>query len=292
MKYLNSPLSKICFGCEALGGKDWGKFNFKELESAIERSLELGVNFFDTADVYGLGLSEKRLSKILGSRRFENIIATKGGVQWKNQKKGRAKTRFNSSESYIQSAVEDSLRRLKLDVIPIYYIHWPDPLTDISKTFECLEKLRDQGKILEIGCSNFSVGQIHLASEVSELSLLQLPLNLLTGGVSDELSKICEKKKLRIIAYNSLASGLLTGKFNSSTEFSSNDRRSRLEIFNGKNLAESLDRIEVYKEQARKKNMSLTQYSIKWASDNDFVDSVIVGIKTKLQADENLSILN
>ena len=119
MEYSKSKFSKICFGCEALGGMDWGEVNLKDLEDAINVAIDLGVNFFDTADVYGLGLSEKRLSQILGQRRLDMIIGTKGGIQWTESTKGRAKTRFNSSPEYIETCVEESLKRLKLEIIPI-----------------------------------------------------------------------------------------------------------------------------------------------------------------------------
>jgi len=282
-------VSKICFGCEALGGQDWGKVNLKEIEFALERALDLGVNFLDTADVYGLGLSEKRIAKILGPRRFDVIIATKGGVEWHKRTKGRARTSFNSSVSHIRKSVENSLDRLKLETIPIYYIHWPDPNTEIKATFELLSRLQLEGKIGKIGCSNFSIDQIREASEVSDLSIIQMPINLLIGELSESYKTLCKDNKLSIVAYNSLASGMLTGKFSKDSTFFNNDRRSRLPLFQGKKFKSSLESVAKLESKAKKEGITLSQYAIKWTLNNDFVKSVIVGIKNSDQAEENIS---
>src|SRR6185312_8099008 len=132
-----TALSRICFGCEPLGGMDWGEVDFNAVASAVERALELGVNFFDTAAVYGLGLSEERLAAILGRRRHDVVIATKGGLAWKIGRPGsRAIVSRDSSLPCLRHGVEASLRRLQLDRIPVYYIHWPDPNTEIRHAFE------------------------------------------------------------------------------------------------------------------------------------------------------------
>jgi aryl-alcohol dehydrogenase-like predicted oxidoreductase len=150
-------ISRLCFGCEPLGGIDWGVVDVAGIGSAIDRALDLGIDFFDTADVYGLGLSEERLSQTLGHRRHDVVIATKGGVSWSTPtSQSRASITRDSSPSYLRTAVENSLRRLRLDVLPIYYVHWPDPSTPIEATFAELEKLRTEGKIGSLGCSNYS----------------------------------------------------------------------------------------------------------------------------------------
>ena len=160
-------VSRIAFGCEQLGGYDWGKVNEKEAIAAVNRALDLGVNFFDTADVYGLGRSEENLAKALGSRRHEVIIATKAGVNWEIEPRGgRARTFLDSSPKRIVEAVECSLRRLKLDSIPLYQVHWPDQAVPVSDTMEALIKCQDQGKIQHIGYANITHTELSDAVEI------------------------------------------------------------------------------------------------------------------------------
>ncbi len=287
-----SLVSSICFGCEALGGIDWGTFKLKEIENAIEKSIDLGLNFFDTADIYGLGLSEKRLSRILGSRRHDKFIATKGGVSWSNQSGSRAKTALNSDPEYIKEAIEQSLKRLKLDSLDLYYIHWPDKSTAISETFSLLQKLKDDGKIRHIGCSNFDEIQILEASKFSEVSFAQMPINLIQSPPNLKLLKTCKRLGINVVAYNVLASGLLTGKFNSNSTFSKNDRRARTKLYKGQLFKEKLKEIETIELKAAQYNKTLTQYSINWVLENKLISFAITGIKNTEQAIENLSAIN
>ena len=288
MKYSEKKISRLCYGCEALGGKDWGKFDLFALQEGIEKSIDLGLNFFDTADVYGLGLSEKRLSKILGPRRHDFIIGTKGGIQWKETSNSRAKTFKNSSPDYIHECVNKSLKRLKIDVIPVYYIHWPDPKTRISQTFEVLQKLVDQGKIKYLGCSNFNLNQIKEASQVAKISFIQMPVNILNSPLPPSYSEFCKTQSIKIVAYNTLASGLLSGKYNANSTFSKNDRRSRLDDFKKNNLRTVEGELNKLKHKAHKEDLSLAQYSIKIILKDLNIESAIVGIKNKDQAIENL----
>ena len=125
-------ISPICFGCEPLGGTDWGDINVGDIENAIHKALDLGINFFDTAGVYGLGLSEERLSKILGNRRNDVIIATKGGLTWKESQLDRSVVIKDSSPLAIKKDIECSLRRLRLETLPIFFVHWPDINTQLK----------------------------------------------------------------------------------------------------------------------------------------------------------------
>lgn len=281
-------MSKICFGCEPLGGADWGDVDVSAIASAVERALELGVNFFDTADVYGLGLSEIRLSKILGPRRHEVMIATKGGLSWKNSTSGgRATILKDSSPNYLCGAVEASLRRLRLDRLPVYFIHWPDPDTDIRITFECLARLQEAGKIGLIGCSNFNTEQLHLACEVADVALVQLPVNILGEDLDSDLLKAVQEKYIGVIAYNVLANGLLTGKYGPHYRFPENDRRSRLPLFQGNAYRHALQRVNDIAIAACVEGLTCAQYSIAKVVQRPEVTSAILGIKNRAQIDEN-----
>lgn len=285
-------VSRICFGCEPLGGSDWGRVEFADISSAVERALELGINFFDTADVYGLGLSELRLSEILGSRRHDVLIATKGGLSWQaGMSSERASIRRNSSPKYLQGAVEASLRRLRLDRLPIYFIHWPDPNTDIRATFECLTDLKDAGKIGWIGCSNFSVEQVRLASQVSNVSFVQLPMNILGEQMEVDMQLLTQEKDIDVVAYNVLANGLLTGKYGPNACFPKDDRRSRLPLFQGDAYRYALAEVQEFSTVAKANGLTCAQYAIAKVLRYPQVTSTILGIKNRQQIEENGAIL-
>lgn len=283
-------VSRICFGCEPLGGADWGQVSVPDIASAIDRALELGVNFFDTADVYGLGMSEARLSEILGVRRHDVVIATKGGLSWQAVAAGeRASISRDSSPSYLRTAVEASLRRLRIDCLPVYFVHWPDPHIEIRDTFECLSRLRDEGKIAHIGCSNFSAAQVRTASEVSRVSFVQLPVNLLGEDVEPEMAKLAKEKAIAVVAYNVLANGLLTGKYNASSQFARDDRRSRLPLFQGETYRSALEKVARISVMAKAENLTCAQYAISSVLQRSGVVSAILGVKNREQIEENYS---
>ncbi len=273
----------MCFGCEALGGTDWGEVNIAEIEQAIEVALDLGVNFFDTASVYGLTLSEKRLAKILGPRKHEVYIATKGGLSWTTSSNGRAKVTKDSSPRSISAGVFGILKRMGLDRIPIYYIHWPDPKIPLEATFAVLQELKDEGLIGEIGCSNFDVKQIDIAMKYAEIKYVQSPLNIFADTRNEALTSFCTDHNLYFVAYNVLGSGMLTGKFDHNSTFAANDRRSRLAEFAGKKYVARLQEIRQYEEQASLLNLTLLEYALKWAFGQPSVASVITGIKSSDQ---------
>ena len=282
-------LSPICFGCEPLGGTDWGDVNMGDMKKAIYTALDLGVNFFDTAGVYGLGLSEKRLSNILGSHRHDMIIATKGGLSWKSNSSGRAAVVKDSSPSAIRRDVENSLKRLRLESLPIFFVHWPDNNTLVRETFFELMKLKSDGKIQSIGCSNFSAGQIQEACSVAQVDYIQIAVNILSGFPDERISNVCAQNEIKIIAYNVLANGLLTGKFDKNSKFPKHDRRSRLPLFRGEEYYKILDQIEKLKIIAKADNKSVLQHSINWVLKQNNISSAILGIKSSNQIADNWS---
>ena len=286
-------LSPICFGCEPLGGTDSGDVDLSEIKKAIYKALDLGVNFFDTAGAYGLGLSEERLSKILGNRRHDVVIATKGGLSWKESSPVRSVVVKDSSPAAIRRDVDSSLSRLRLECLPIFFIHWPDNNIPIQDTFNELLKIQNEGKIKSIGCSNFSAQQLRAACNISQVDYVQLPTNLLSGEIDSEVSNICTKNKIKVIAYNILENGLLAGKLDKDTNFPENDRRSRLPLFKGIEFINALNKVEELKIKAVENNSNLLQYSINWVLMQKNIASVIIGIKNRKQIEENcFAILN
>jgi len=292
MEYKNLGLtdlkiSYIGFGGDPIGGHGWGKVKDKDSIAAIHKALELGINFFDTADIYGLGHSEKILSKALGKHRKKVIIATKLGLKWNHETKI---TQRDLSPEHIINAVEGSLRRLRIDRIPLYQIHYPDPKTLIQKTMEVLEKLKKAGKIQYIGCSNFLDKLIDESQKYGRLESLQTSYNILDRKGEKTLFGTCHKFKMSILAYGPLAQGLLTGKYGPNTKFAPNDRRSRqtYKNFHGKRFEASLMILEKIKKIAAKYNKTCTQVALRWILGNPSITTIIVGAKTPEQIEQNV----
>lgn len=283
-------ISCLGFGGCPIGGYGWGEVKDEDSIAAIHRALELGINFFDTADIYGLGHSEEVLSKGLGEYRKKVIISAKVGVRW-DEREG--KSFYDLSPEYIREALEKSLNRLKIDCIPLYQIHYPDPKTPISETIEALKKLQKEGKIKHIGCSNFSPELIDESQKYGRLESLQASYNVLDRGIENFLIPICQEWKMSIFAYGPLAQGLLTGKYDLRTKFSEDDRRSREEYknFHGKRFEANLAVVDKLKETALKYKKTPVQIAIRWILDNPFITNVILGIKKPEEIEENIGAL-
>lgn len=282
-------VSRLGFGAEPLGGTDWGQVDEKLAMSAVSRAVDLGINFFDTADVYGLGRSEELLSKALGHRRHDVIIASKFGVNWKEVPNGgRAKTFFDSKPNRVVEALENSLRRLRVDVIPLYFIHWPDPKTPLAKTLSALVKCQEAGKIKHIGVSNFTVDQIRQANEIANIAAVQLQYNLIERGAEQRLLPCCKELGLSVLAYGPLAQGLLTGKYDTNTRFAPDDRRHRLPHFQGEQLKKNLSIVSRQGKVGELYHKSTTQVAIRWILENPAISCAIVGAKSPLQIEHNV----
>ena len=279
MEYLtlkNSDLtvSRLALGGCPLGGYGWGETEVSELEGAVYTALDSGINFFDTADTYGLGQSELLLGKVLESRRKDVVINTKFGVR-----AGSGKTFYDNSPEWIRTALEASLRRLKTDYIDIYTIHYRDGITPISVVVETLEELQRKGYIRYFGLSN-----IH-RDELEELE----PYADKFVSFQDEYSLACRKNEADILdiskrlnmtplSWGSLGQGILTGKFSAdNTAFASNDRRSRdvYVNFHGEKLEKNLQIVEYMRKIAEKYGKPVSAVAIRFIL--DFIpDSVVL----------------
>ena len=285
-------ISKIGFGCGPLGGVDWGAFDEKQTMSAVSKALDLGINHFDTADVYGLGRSEELLSKALGSRRKNVVIATKFGVNWsQDYYGGRARTFYDSSTSRITEALENSLRRLQLDSIPLYYIHWPDPNTPFSDTMEALIRCQESGKVQHIGLSNFSSSQIKKIHKDLHVDVVQAQYSLIDRAAEKELLLLSEQLGLNIITYGALAQGLLTGKYKGDTKFGDDDCRQKLRHFHGDDFEQHSHVIDKLVTMSNKYGVSVAQIALRWVLENPYISCAIAGIKTIEQIVDNAASL-
>jgi aryl-alcohol dehydrogenase-like predicted oxidoreductase len=274
-------VSRICFGCWAIGGWWWGSVDDGESIAAIHAALEDGINFFDTADVYGGGRSEKVLGKALeGSD--DAIVATKGAVQFDD----RGETGRSNEAKYLKRACEDSLKRLKRETIDLYQIHWPDGQTPIDVAVEALQQLKDEGKVRHYGLSNFPLKDLEIALDTARYESIQPRYNLLHREIEEEILPFCEDNEIGVLAYSPLASGLLTGKFTPDWRFEEGDHRSEHPDFVGKEFERNLRVAEILKEYAEKNECTVTQLAISWVLANPAVTCAICGAKRDMQVDE------
>lgn len=287
------PLSKLTFGCEPLGGTDWGKIDISEIRKSIEFAFDHGINAFDVADVYGLGNAEMELSKALGLKIKEAFVITKFGVRWEyNENGNRASTYKDSSPKYMIQALESSLRRLKLDCIPLYFIHWPDNNTKLDETIEALEKVKSEGKISNYGISNFFNFENETLFRKYKISAFQGPLNLIDFKRAINIFNSAKKAGVTTFSYGPLAQGLLTGKFNQFTKFEVDDRRSRLPHFQLGEWDSNNKILEILSSISHNYNKSISQIAIRWIIDNCNIDSVIIGAKNISQVRSNIETIN
>ncbi|BCV20674.1 aldo/keto reductase [Moorella sp. Hama-1] len=280
-------------GCEILGGRDWGKIDEHLASNAVLRALDYGVNTFDTADVYGLGRSEQELSRILGVRRHDVVIITKCGVRWAENPAGeRAKTWYDSSPEYVVRSIENSLRRLRIECIPLYLVHWPDPNTPIDMTLDALVRCQEAGKIRYFGLSNFPGVKVMEANRICKLGAIEILYNLVNRECETDVLPIAQALGLGVLAYGALAQGLLTGKYTRTSVFDQTDRRHRLWHFSpeawpvNQRLLKRLSRV------AASYGKTLAQIAIRWVLDQPGVTAAIVGAKSPEQVDANVGALH
>lgn len=280
-------ISRIGFGCWAIGGYGYGNVNDDESIKAIRTALDMGVNFFDTADIYGFGHSEKILAKALGSERNKVITATKFGLS--RDKNGNIYK--DCSPQRIRKKLEHSLKRLKIDSIPIYQIHWHDGKTPLASIIEVLEKFREEGKIRHIGCCNFSTKLLFEINKTGRIELLQCEHNILQD-LNLDVIKYAEKFKVSIVTYNVLLRGFFYGKYNFASKFDDKDTRKKDKNFYGETLKSNLAILEKLKQIGIKYNKSTGQIAIRMVLDNPGITSAIIGAKTKEQVQENVLALD
>lgn len=202
-------VSLLGYGAWALGKKGWPDVDEREARNALETCLEHGINFFDTAPVYGFGRSEERLGEILSGVRHQVILATKCGLRWDN----RGRVFHDLSSDALHSDIHASLARLKTDYIDLYQIHWPDRRTPLQETMETLNSLKAQGIIRHIGVCNFTAELLTEARQYSDITSVQCLYNMLQQDAAKDLLPCCREHGLGVLCYSPLAQGILGGKF-------------------------------------------------------------------------------
>ena len=280
-------VSRFCMGGCPMGGYGWGSVQESELLDAVHAALDAGVNFFDTADTYGLGQSERTLAKGLGSRRRNVVIESKFGVRV-----GGGKTVYDNSPEYIQQALEESLRRLNTDYIDVYLIHYRDGKTPIADVVGKLEELKAAGKLRYYGLSNIhGDGLEELLPYAGRFSCCQDELSLACRKNEDDLRAVQSRLRATPMTWGSLGQGILTGKYNRENVcFGADDRRSR-EIyvnFHGEKLEQNLRIVEALKKIAANREKSVAACAIRWILDTLPESVVIAGVKRPAQLSANV----
>ena len=283
-------ITPVGYGAWAIGGSGWqfawGSQNDKDSVAAIHRSLELGVNWIDTAAVYGLGHSEEVVARALkswsGPRPY---IFTKCGLRW--DKSGQVQKVLNAAS--IRGEVEDSLRRLGVEVIDLYQIHWP-PDTDsaeLEEGWSTLADLKREGKVRYIGVSNFDVHQLKRAQAIAPVTSLQPPYSLIHRDVETDILPYCRKENIGVIVYSPMASGLLTGAMTREriAKLPKDDWRRGHADFTEPNLARNLALVDTLKEIGRQHGRSAGEVAVAWTLQNPAVTGAIVGARNAKQAE-------
>jgi aryl-alcohol dehydrogenase-like predicted oxidoreductase len=274
-------VSAVGLGCGPLGITDWGKLDLSDAMAAVHAAWDQGINLFDTADVYGLGESERILSQVLGKDRHEAVIVSKFGVRWKQESAHRAKTWKDSSGSYLIEALDASLRRLRIERIPIYLVHWPDVNTPLTETIDILEGCRAAGKIGVYGVSNFS-GDLLADAVQFGARVVELPLNLIDQKFERQLDE-CSDSGVGVVAYGAYAQGLLCGGYDRSSRFQSDDRRHSLLHFADGAWDLNDEVLARIRRVGSRRSVPDAQVAVRWVLQHQSVDSVLISAKNAKQ---------
>lgn len=275
-------------GCMGMS-EFYGDADEAESMATIHRALDLGVNFLDTADMYGIGHNEELVGRAIKDRRDEVILATKfGNVRGSDG----SFLGINGTPDYVRSACEASLKRLNLEVIDLYYQHRVDPNTPIEDTVGAMAELVSEGKVRFLGLSEASPEQIRRAQSVHPIAALQTEYSLWTREVETEILATCRELDIAFIAYSPLGRGFLTGRFKSEADFEASDWRLHGPRFQGENFQKNLDLVKAVEDIAASKGVKPAQIALAWvqAQGEDIIP--IPGTKRRSYLEENLAALD
>lgn len=292
-------VSSIAFGAWAIGGWFWGGADEQDSLRAVQCAVDIGMTTIDTAPVYGFGQSELFIGKAIKGNRNKVQIFTKFGLRWDkptpvihyenttdNQGRKISIYRDGSKKNIIREC-EDSLRRLQTDYIDLYQQHWPEALTPVEETMEALEILKQQGKILAGGVSNYSASQMAEACRHFRLISNQVPYSMVERKIEKELVPYCIANNKAIIAYSPLQRGILSGKFSPEHKFREGDHRSENIYFKKSNLIKINALLKEITPIAKSKNATLAQLAIRWALYQPGITCVLTGARNETQVLEN-----
>ncbi len=281
-------ISTIGLGTWAIGGGGWsfgwGPQDEKYSISTILHSFELGINWIDTAAVYGLGNAEKVVGKAIKQSSFKPILATKCGLIW--DKNGNISGRLKKES--VRSEIEASLKRLDVETIDLYQIHWPEPDEDIEQAWEVIAKSVKQGKIRYAGVSNFTIEQIKRVQSIHPVASVQPPYNMFRREIEGDILSFCAENNIGVIVYSPMERGLLSGKFSKQriNNLPEDDHRKNDQRFQEPDLSINLSFVDKLRYIAEKNRKTVAQLSIAWVLRRPEVTAAIVGARKPFQIEE------
>ena len=289
-------VSAIGFGCWEIGG-GYGKVDEAEYTPAVHRAIDLGINCFDTAEAYGFGVSERALAKALGARRKDVVVVTKFGVGYQEA----APSFRDSSRQRVMDSIEQSLQNLHTDYVDVYLVHWPDVQTPLEETMRALDDIVQQGKARFVGLSNFRLPQIETCMQTRRVDVAQYCWNMLDRRMSQEVYPYCSEHGIGVMAYGSLAYGILTGTLAPDMAFDEGDwraRRGRMgainlfqHLFSPDHFARNLRAVADLKAMAAEYDKTLPQFALRWTLSNPVISVALVGCRTPTEVEENVGAL-
>jgi aryl-alcohol dehydrogenase-like predicted oxidoreductase len=297
-------VTPVIFGAWAIGGWMWGGSDEQESIDAIKASIDAGVNTIDTAAIYGMGYSEELVGRaIKGYPRDKVIVATKCGMRWDSpegsdpwpQKDNSGKdvtVRKNAKPESIFKECEDSLRRLGVDHIDLYQIHWPDVSTRPEESLAAMGKLKTQGKVRAIGVSNYDVEWLRRGMTAAPIHSLQPPYSLIQRKIEKDILPYCREHDIGVIVYSPLERGLLAGAVPPEREFPASDHRSKHKFFTVENRKRILAALEKIKPIADGHKASYAQTVINWTVNEPGIAGALVGARNAEQAKHNAAAMN
>ncbi len=281
-------LSVIGFGSFPLGGSgwkfSWGPQDDRDSVNAIVRAVELGVNWIDTAPVYGFGHSEEVVGLALKKCARKPFIATKCGSRWDSN--GDIFRRLRKAS--VREEAEASLRRLGVDVIDLYQMHWPQPEEEIEEGWEAMAQLVKEGKVRYLGVSNFSVAQMQRMQAIHPIASLQPPYSMLRRDIESEILPFCSRQRIGVVVYSPLQKGLLSGKFSveRAKSLAPEDHRRNDPMFAEPRLSANLQVVRGMDRMARDNQMSVAELALAWVLRRPEVTAAIVGARRPEQIEE------
>ena len=280
-------ITPVGFGSWAIGGDNWqfgwGAQDDGDAIGAIERAVELGINWIDTAAVYGLGHSEEQVAKAVAGMKERPWIFTKCSLVWDAHRQMGNSLKADS----IRRECEGSLKRLKVDAIDLYQIHWPNPEADLEEGWQEMARLKEEGLVRHIGVSNFSVDQLRRIIPIAPVATLQPPYSMLRPAIEETLLPFCMEQNIGVIVYSPMLSGMLSGAMTQerAVNFSPDDWRRNNKEFQEPRLSANLELVELLKRIGAPHGRSAGEVAIAWTLRHPAVTGAIVGGRNAAQVE-------